>query len=404
MKKLLALALVLLPLAGLAQDDLYFTPSKKAKKVKTLPAQSLEARVKPVEAPVVADYHSNTRSDDEYNRRGLYDGSYAEDTVAAIDGEMEGGRGVYDMDDPELDYRFSRRIVRFHSPRLYALASPYYWDLHYTLGAWDYLYDPYDPWYWHYGWGYGWTWGPWDCWYGGIYGWHRPYDWAYWGWGPCWSRPVWHVNYFRNTVPRSHTSTRGHMAAGNRIRTSALGERGSASINGRTSARSGMNVAGQGVRNGRGNSSSYTDYANGRTGRGSSTSTSRPQVYNPTRENANRRSTLNNGGSSQQRPVRSYNNQNSSSRSSADRSGASTTTRPRTSSGEQNTPVQSRTTRESRPSTTQAPTSTQSRTSTYSSPSRSSSSGSFGGGGFSGGGRSSGGSVGGGGRSGGGRR
>ena len=231
MKRLVTLALILVPLLSMAQDDLYFTSSKKAKEAaQKRAAASMTARTETVTAPTVVDYHNNTRSEDEYNRRYVYGGQYAEDSLAA---SIDTVQPMYDMNDPELDYRYSRRIVRFHNPRLYALASPYYWDLYYGYGAWDYLYDPWDPWYWHYGWSYGWSWGPWDCWYGSIWGWSHPYSWSYWGWGPGWSHPVYYTSYYRNSVPRDFNSSRGHMAAGNRIRTNAVGGR---NLNTRTSA------------------------------------------------------------------------------------------------------------------------------------------------------------------------
>ena len=235
MKRLLVLILAIVPMLAMAQDDLYFTSSKKTKEKEQKPAVDMRAKATPVTPPVVVDYNSNRRSEDEYNRRYVYGGDYqnagglyADSLAANIDtvgGYYADAYSEYDLDDPELDYRFSRRLVRFHNPRLYALASPYYWDLYYGYGAWDYLYVTYDPWYYHYGWHYGWTWGPWDCWYGGIWGWHRPYAWAYWGWGPGWHHPHgggWHHG-MHNTVPRQLNPSRGHMAAGNRLRTNAMG-------------------------------------------------------------------------------------------------------------------------------------------------------------------------------------
>ena len=428
MKRLVTLALILVPLLSMAQDDLYFTSSKKAKEAaQKRAASSMSARTQTVVAPTVVDYNSNTRSEDEYNRRYVYSGdfqnaggAYMDDSLAArIDTiGVENTQSRYDMNDPELDYRYSRRLVRFHSPRLYALTSPYYWDLYYGYGAWDYLYDPWDPWYWHYGWSYGWTWGPWDCWYGSIWGWSHPYSWTYWGWGPSWSRPVYYASYYRNTVPRDFNSSRGHMAAGNRIRTNAVGGRsiasrtdalnsrsGIATNAGRTNALNtrsgvqGVNNAATGAGNGRRSSgTSYTDYANSRTGR---TSTSinegaRTPVYNAAREGAARRSTVTNGVNM---PTRTTVNQNSSSRTQVQQ--------PQTRVQQQTTqPVQ----RVQQPQTrTSAQQQTRTYTPTTTTTTRSSSSsGGFGGGASIGGGsRGGGGSFGGGGgggRSGGGRR
>ncbi len=338
MKRLLTLALVVVPLLGVAQDDLYFTSSKKAKQAAQKTAADLRAKTETVVTPTTVDYHTNSRSEDEYNRRYVYSGDYqnagglyAEDSLAAridtVDGYYGYDDSAYDLDDPELDYRYSRRLVRFHNPRLYALSSPYYWDLYYGYGAWDYLYDPWDPWYWHYGWGYGWSWGPWDCWYGGIWGWHHPYAWSYWGWGPSWGVP--HGGYhYRNTVPREFNSSRGHMASNNRIRTNPLGR---GTVGTRTnvfSSRTG--VQGQGVRSTvqgvRGTRGSYTDYTNARTGRSavSSNEGARTSVYNRTRENAAQRSGITRGNNNTYQPSRSYSNQNSSSRSTNTTSRTST--------------------------------------------------------------------------------
>jgi len=352
-------------LMGMAQDDdLYFTSSKKAKEqaLKERMETSYSARRERVTLPTTVDYHSSTRSEDEYNRRYVYGGEMQNagsaywsdslqasiDTVAVDTAYDE----VYDLDDPELDYRFSRRIIRFHNPRLYALASPYYWDLYYVYGAWDYLYDYYDPWYYHYGWSWGWSWGPWDCWYGGIWGWRRPYAWTYWGWGPCWSRPGYVVVHRNNFAPRQFNSSRGHMASTNRIRTNALGR---SITNTRTSAlaRTGMSTgrtsalatrtSSLGIRDNaqRGRTSrqdvrtdnqnyrtsaqrsrtntrtqSYTDYANSRTGRSSASANEGARTQTNTRTSAVRRSTQPMTGTrtNTYQPTRSYSNQNSSSR------------------------------------------------------------------------------------------
>lgn len=400
MKRFLALILILFPLLSMAQDDLYFTSSKKVKEAaQKRVAASMNARMETVVAPTVVDYHSNTRNEDEYNRRYVYDAQYSEDSLAArIDTVgIDDAQPRYDMNDPELDYRYSRRLVRFHSPRLYALASPYYWDLYYGYGAWDYLYDPWDPWYWHYGWSYGWTWGPWDCWYGSIWGWSHPCSWTYWGWGPGWIRPVYYTSYRRNIVPREFNSSRGHMAAGNRIRTNAVGGR---NLNTRTSAlgsrvgvvggtttaagRTRTTVQGSRMANTRTGGTSYTDYTNARTGR-VATSTNqgtRTQVYNSAREGAARRSTI---GNSTYQPTRTTVTQTTNGR---------TTVQPQTRTQQQQTRTVQQPTRTATPQTrTYTPTTT-----------TRSSAGSIGsvGGGSRGGGSFGGG--GGGGRSGGGRR
>lgn len=377
MKRFLTLALIAIPLLGMAQDDLYFTSSKKAKaEAQKKEAAARKARTEVATQPAsVVDYNSSHRSEDEYNRRyvnGAYQGvigQQANDTVATgiSDVDADYADSKYDMNDSELDYRFSRRIVRFHSPRFYALASPYYWDLYYGYGAWDYLYDPYDPWYCHWGWGYGWSWGPWDCWYGGLWGWHRPHAWAYWGWGPGWHHgyPVHHLTYSRNVLPRQFNAARGHMSAGNRIRTNALGR----TMNARTSALNRTGIA-----------SSRTS-AMGRTGTTSRTSAmgrtdaqTRTQVNGRSRTSAATRNSSTRGSSDDRyMPSRSSSNQNSSSRSTETRSRTSGASRSNT------------TTR----STSPAPTPSRSSTPSYGGASRSGSIGggsSRGGGSFGGGG------------------
>lgn len=333
MKRLLIYAFLILPLFCHAQDDMYFVSSKKAKEAERKAVADLRAKAEPVESPTVVIYNDNSRNEDEYNRRYVdgddyqISGGYSSDSLSAdIDTVDVASGSAYEMDDPELDYRFSRRIVRFHNPRSYALASPYYWDLYYVYGAWDYLYDPYDPWYWHYGWEYGWSWGPWDCWYGSIWGWHRPYAWAYWGWGPCWSTPIYGIVHQRNTVPRELNSSRGHMSASRRIRTSAtggttLGARTSAAArSSATASRSssrGSRTNAQGVRSG----SSYTDYTNSRTGR---TSTTANRVQQQTGQPNNRRT------SAAQRSTATRSNSATSSARTNDSRGSSRSVESRT--------------------------------------------------------------------------
>lgn len=188
-KFFLTVALVLsAALAVQAQDDddLYFTPTKKSQKTSAV--------------QTVKVYSDNGRDDDEYNRRySAYAGAWqtggAADSLAADTAYVESSGSDYDLTDPENDYVYSRRILRFHSPRFgFAISSPYYWDLVYGWGVYDYLYDPYydcfyDPFYWSWGWGYGYSWAyrPWNTWYGPIWGWHHaPHGWHDWGWGPMW--------------------------------------------------------------------------------------------------------------------------------------------------------------------------------------------------------------------------
>lgn len=237
MKRFLTLILAIVPLLAMAQDDLYFTPAKKAKVKKEQPTTSMAAKATTVEKAATVDYNSCSRDEDDYNRRYSFGGAnqnaggayadyasddslnYRIDTVYVTD---------YDLNDPSLEYRYSRRLLRFHTPHNYSLIrNPYYWDLVYGYGAYDYLYDWYDPWYWSYGWGYGWSWGPWDCWYGGIWGYHHLHHWSYWGWGPNWgyyhgiggSLHGYHNTAAINYRPRGTYARTENRFNGDRIRT-----------------------------------------------------------------------------------------------------------------------------------------------------------------------------------------
>ena len=220
-------------------DDLYFTPARKKAKQTDVPAAVTPAprNVTVVNAarPQLEVYNTNSRNDDEYNRRGNYSGTWqtsggaGSDSLAAeVDTIREYGR--YDLDDPELDYTYSRRILRFHSPRVgYYVSSPYYWDLVYGYGVYDYFYDPfyydfYDPFYWNYGWGYGYAWGPWASWYSPLWGWYTPhYHWATWGYGPAWHSSSHYASLRPRTIgPRNGGISPVRNGQGLGIRTSAL--------------------------------------------------------------------------------------------------------------------------------------------------------------------------------------
>ncbi len=323
MKKLFVLSIALLPLMCMAQDDLYFV-GKKAKKA-TTEQVDLRARTEKVEPSAVVDYHVSRRNDDEYNRRYVGGGSKAYTDSLRTDTATCYDDGY--IDDPEADFRCSRRLVRFHSPRFYVTASPYYWDLYYGYGAWDYLYDPYDPWYWDYGWGCGWSWGPWNTWYGGIWGYRPLHAWAYWGWGPNWYGPAVGHPVHRNMVPREYNSSRGQMSSYDRLRTSAA--RGGLVSTSRTSAYGNSRSDAAGSSRGTGVYStrrgSYTDYTGVRgsgsaatrnNGRGESYAGTRSNVgndsYTSRRNNAAARSAERGGEYSA--PVRSRSNENSSTR------------------------------------------------------------------------------------------
>lgn len=217
MKNLLIFILLLVPVSLLAQDDdLYFVPEKPSKKAEISKVSPEAGNAK--KSVEFVDYHSSSRNEDEYNR--MY--SYSNDTQSTGSTTTEGGYeedGSYDSED---DYTYSRRILRFRSPRAgLIVSSPLYWDLVYDYGVYDYVYDSYyDPFYWGFGWRYGWSWGPWNSWYGPIWGWSAPHHWHHWGCGPLWGHgfhghhhhPAPYKHYKRGTFTNRHGS-------GERIRT-----------------------------------------------------------------------------------------------------------------------------------------------------------------------------------------
>lgn len=199
MKKLAFLAVLLgsMPLSMMAQDDLYFSPSKSNK----------EARV----SSSASDYRSGCDRDvDEYNRHGKQFGYYqmnGKDSVGndiielyPADGsnpEVINGDSTYQFSDN--DFRYSRRMSRFDD---FYWNDPYYYD--YWGSPWYYHWSYYDPWYnpWYYGshWGY---YGRWHYpWHGG-YGWHHYY--------PYWGGPVVYHRY------KDYTGTRNHSGSGRNI-------------------------------------------------------------------------------------------------------------------------------------------------------------------------------------------
>ncbi|MCQ2076162.1 MAG: hypothetical protein MJZ20_03875 [Bacteroidaceae bacterium] len=202
-------------------DDMYFTTSSKKQKSETkAPVRTQRNSVTTIisnSAPTIEVYNTNSRNEDEYNRR------YTGMTNSEVQNNYEDVDTIYDLNDDELDYRYSRRILRFHSPTKVLVSSPYYWDLIYINGIYDYVYDPffYDPFYWDFGWGYGCSWGPWSCWYGPIWG-YRP--WSYWGpvvVGPVFYGPIYVNNggYWRT----SNSLNRGTFRSANRYSRTSSG-------------------------------------------------------------------------------------------------------------------------------------------------------------------------------------
>lgn len=194
MKKLLMLLVLTgaMPLASMAQDDVYFTPRKVKKET-----------IK-VEKPTY--YCGSKRSVDEYNRhgklnswyqkigsdtlgndiitfqagQGIYPDSTYVDTMFVYPGSADFAEnyGAYDEDD----FTYTRRMSRWDG-----YYDPWFYDSYWRCG-----YSWYNPWYspWHYGWYGGWY----DPWYYGYAGWYSPW---YYGWGyPYhWGMGGWYGGY-----------------------------------------------------------------------------------------------------------------------------------------------------------------------------------------------------------------
>ena len=146
--------LALVPLLSMAQDDdMYFTTAKKKKNTAARqtyqPARSSGTNAgydSSAYGDVYTDnstvsYTQSARNDDEYNRRyaGIGDDVQQQQGGTTSDYDEE---DLTNTDNNEVDYRYSRRLLRFHSPNVVVtVSSPYYWDLVYDCGVYDYLHD-----------------------------------------------------------------------------------------------------------------------------------------------------------------------------------------------------------------------------------------------------------------------
>ena len=185
MKKLFLLFVLAgaMPLSMMAQDDdLYFTPSKKAAKT------SSSVENKP------AYYVGSNRDVDEYNRRGKFRSTYQKIGVDSLGNdiiEFQAGTGIY-PDSTYVDTMWVSPKQKYQDDEDYAYSR--------RMSRWDGYYGWYDPWFYgHWGyrpWGY---WGWYDPWYYSYYGWYDPwyygyygYPW-YYGWGPY---DPWYYGYY----------------------------------------------------------------------------------------------------------------------------------------------------------------------------------------------------------------
>ena len=181
-----------------AQDDMYFTPKKKAKSQSVVTSDEVDAdapyryRIPSETDNEIEDYGGSGRDVDEYNRRGTSYGSTPQSHYEAIDADdsITISREEYE------DFVNSRNMQRFdgYSGLSVVYNDPWYYDSWYWddpyysswrwNSSWYYpwysSYSWYDPWYRYsyWGWRYG---GYYNGWYG-HYAWHRPYyGHRYWG-------------------------------------------------------------------------------------------------------------------------------------------------------------------------------------------------------------------------------
>ncbi len=181
MKKLILLLLIAgaAPLQSMAQDDMYFVPSKQSKTTETRTVGSYADS-----SPTY--YRGSDRSVDEYNRQGQFRSYYESVGTDSLGNDiivLHTGDGVYpdsiydgledyaDEGDWNVvdDFEYTRRMEA--------------WDDYY--GPWGYG-NPYlySNWWWR-----DWWWGWYDPWYYGpyygYYGWYYPWRY-YYGWGGWW--------------------------------------------------------------------------------------------------------------------------------------------------------------------------------------------------------------------------
>ena len=177
-----------MPLASMAQDDVYFSPSKDTEAPKT-------------EKP--AYYSGSKRNVDEYNRYGKLNSYYQKIGTDSLGNDIitfqpgYGYRGDSDYTDTAYvypgsakfsnddDYTYTRRMSRwdgFYDPWFYDYYGPYGWYSPWYYGSW--YGGWYDPWYYGYA---GWY----DPWYYGYYGWGWLYRYGWYGWNyPYWGGGV----------------------------------------------------------------------------------------------------------------------------------------------------------------------------------------------------------------------
>ena len=210
-----------MPLASMAQDDVYFTPSKEAETPK-------------VERQTY--YSGSKRGVDEYNRYGRLNSYYQKIGTDSLGNDVitfMPGNGMY-RDSSLVDTAYVYPgSARFEGDDDYAYTrSMSRWDDFYDPWFYDNFYGPY-RWYgsWYNPWYMGWYGGWYDPWYYTYAGWYNPWYYGYYGWGRPyygWNYPYWGGGFVINnhggmnsggyTGQRTWTAGRtyGSSAKGNR--------------------------------------------------------------------------------------------------------------------------------------------------------------------------------------------
>lgn len=204
MKKLILLSVMALafPTTILAQDDVYFTPSK----------ESIREYKDSKKAHRNGYYSGIDKSDNDYNRRGLLDKVYkklGQDSLGNDIVQIKNQDGTYQVDtiyqfdryfeNAEEDFAYSRRMGRFDD--FYGFYYPW------GYGNSNFLFYPsygyVAPWYLRY---YSWTSGYFDPWwyYGYYSSWNDPWRYPFYGYYG-YSIPVYTYRY-----PGGHSGTANH--------------------------------------------------------------------------------------------------------------------------------------------------------------------------------------------------
>lgn len=210
MKKLVLFSIMalVLPTTLLAQDDVYFTPSKES--IREYKAEKAARR---------NTYYSGiNKSDNEYNRRETLDKVYRKIGRDSLGNDIVQIKNIDGTSQIDTIYQFDRYFDTDDSDFAYSR----------RMGRFDDFYGYYDPWFYGYtSFGYRSAFGYWNPWYIGYYdpffidyyypwgfygyrnSWYDPWGYGYYGWG----YPYYYYGYARPVFGYSYTT--GHSGTAN---------------------------------------------------------------------------------------------------------------------------------------------------------------------------------------------